>query len=92
MKATLDELFNYEYWNERGYITGLGRDYPHPKKAHLYRGSFSEPGDPVCKRGWNRENGEAYSIWRNDIGEDGVCGVCIKMARREIKESQATDA
>jgi len=37
MGRILDPLFDYEYWNELGYITGLGRDYPHPKRAHLYR-------------------------------------------------------
>jgi hypothetical protein len=86
MKATFDELYTYQYWNEHGYITGLGRDYPHPKRSHLYRGTMSNPGEPLCRRGWNRDNGESYSIWRNNIGEYGNCGHCIKRARREIKE------
>lgn len=65
-----------------GYIPGLGRDYPHPKLAHLYKGDFSDPGLPMCKRGFNRDNGTSYSIWRNNLGEDGVCKVCLRRARK----------
>ena len=78
------EEHSYQYWNKLGYITGLGRDYPHPKKAHLYRGTFSDPIEPLCKKGWNRDNGESFSIWRNNVGKDGICLNCIKKARKEI--------
>lgn len=85
MTASFDEIYSHEYWNALGYITGLGRDFPHPKKSHLYRGTFSEIGSPMCKKGWNRDGGESYSIWRNNVGEDGICFTCIKNARKEIK-------
>lgn len=65
----------------KGYILGLGREYPHPKLAHLYKGDFSEPGLPMCRRGWNRDDGESYSIWRGNMGEDGICKVCLRRAR-----------
>jgi hypothetical protein len=78
------ELFSYPYWNERGFIPGLGRDFPHPKRAHLYRGTFSDPSEPLCRFGWNRDAGEAFSIWRNNIGAAGICRLCIKRARREL--------
>jgi hypothetical protein len=68
-----------------GYITGLGRDYPHPKLAHLYEGTFNEPGNPMCRRGWNRDNGQAYSIWRNNIGERGICLICLRRAQKGLK-------
>lgn len=84
MNASVEELFTYEYWMERGYITGLGRDYPHPKRSHLYRGPLRNPGEPLCRFGWNRDNGESYSIWRNNVGELGNCCLCIKKARKEI--------
>lgn len=64
-----------------GYIFGLGRDEPKPKKAHVYEGTFDEPGNPMCARGWNRDDGNDYSIWRNNIGEDGICGVCLRRVR-----------
>ena len=85
MKTTWDQLFSSGYWNERGYVVGLGRDHPHPKKSHLYRGSFSEVGDPCCHHGWNRGKDE-YSIWRNNVGRDGICWKCIRAARKEMEE------
>jgi hypothetical protein len=87
MKGTYEELFTHKYWNERGYITGLGRDYPRPKKAHLYRGTFSEPIEPLCKRGWNRGERE-FSIWRNNIGSEGICRHCIRKARKELRKEE----
>ncbi len=65
-----------------GYITGLGRDYPHPPLAHLYRGDFQDPGLPMCARGWNR--GNEYSIWRGNQGKKGVCKVCLRRARQGL--------
>lgn len=63
-----------------GYITGLGRDYPHPKISHLYKGDFSNPGFPMCRRGWNRDNGQSWSIWRGNVGDRGICKICIRRA------------
>jgi hypothetical protein len=79
-----------------GYITGLGRDYPHPKIAHLYKGDFAEPGNPMCASGWNRDGGESYSIWRGNQGVDGICKVCLRRAREgrapvEAKQSVKTE-
>jgi len=67
-----------------GYIPGLGRDYPHPKKAHLYKGDLSDPGKPMCKRGWNRDSGQSYSIWRGNFGRDGLCETCLKRAKQGL--------
>lgn len=64
-----------------GYVIGLGRDLPpHTKVAHLYKGTFQDPGDPMCPRGWNRDDGESYSIWRNQTGDTGICMVCMRRA------------
>lgn len=68
-----------------GYILGLGRDYPHPKLAHLYKGDFSDPGLPMCRRGWNRDDGESYSIWRGNMGKNGICKVCLRRARAGLQ-------
>ena len=62
-----------------GYILGLGRDVPHPKVAHLYKGDHAEPGQAMCRRGYNR--GYGYSIWRGNFGSHGVCAVCLRRAR-----------
>jgi hypothetical protein len=62
-----------------GYVVGLGRDFPHPKVSHLYKGTFEDPGLPMCRRGWNRFNGGAYSIWRGHSGER-ICAVCMRRA------------
>jgi len=67
-----------------GYIPGLGRDVPHPKIAHLYKGDFSDPGLPMCKRGFNRDNGYSYSIWRNNVGVNGICSICLRRARKGL--------
>lgn len=65
-----------------GYIYGLVRDPIETNfhVAHLYKGTFSDPGDPMCKRGWNRGiNG--YSIWRNVLGNIGICKICLRRAK-----------
>ena len=69
-----------EYEVPEGYITGLVRDpgADKTKVAHLYKGDFSDPGLPMCRRGWNR--GDEYSIWRNNVGEKGVCRICLRRA------------
>lgn len=69
---SFEELFSYEYWNELGYLPGLGRNFPHPEKSHLYKGPFNDPFKPMCKRAWNRDDGKGFSIWRNNIGKEGI--------------------
>ncbi len=75
-----------------GYISGLGRDYPHPKLAHLYKGTFGDPGLPMCRRGWNRDDGESYSIWRGNIGTNGICKVCMRRARAGLDGVKAKES
>ena len=67
-----------------GYIPGLGRDYPHPRIAHLYKGDFSNPGLPMCRKGWNRDGGVSYSIWRNNVGKKGICKICLRRALKGL--------
>ena len=62
-----------------GYIMGLGRDVPHPRVAHMYKGTFGEPGLGMCRYAYNRKE-EGYSIWRGNEGRDGVCQICWKRA------------
>lgn len=66
-----------------GYVHGLGRDIPAPRRSHLYKGDFSDPGLPMCRYGWNRKE-DGYSIWRGNVGEDGVCKICWKRAMKGL--------
>jgi len=77
----------YTVWKNEipeGYITGLSREAGALERlvAHLYKGSFSDPGNPMCKRGWNR--GYGYSIWRNNVGRRGICKVCLRRAGKGL--------
>lgn len=62
-----------------GYIMGLSRRRPGAKTSHLYKGSFADPGQPMCARGY--EDAGDYSIWRGNMGENGICKVCLRRAR-----------
>lgn len=68
-----------------GYILGLERTPGAENRfmSHIYQGTFSEPGDPLCPKGWNRDNGESYSIWRNNLGR-GICGNCMRKLLKEL--------
>jgi hypothetical protein len=69
------------YINGVEYVVGLNR-IPGAEtryRAHLYRGTSDNPGEPMCRLGWNRDYGESYSIWRNRPGL-GVCRVCFRRA------------
>src|SRR4030042_3787208 len=76
---------DYFYWLYKdsipeGYITGLARGSPNPQHdcvAHLYKGTFNNPGNPMCKYGWNKKE-YGYSIWRNNIGRKGICKICLR--------------
>lgn len=62
-----------------GYIPGVFRgDNGQNQKTHLYKGDFSNPGLPMCLKGWHR--GDEYSIFRNNISKKGICKTCMKRA------------
>jgi hypothetical protein len=67
-----------------GYICGLPRNLPDPQIAHLYKGDFADPGLPMCKRGWCRDEGESYSIFRGNVGPKGICKICMRRARQGL--------
>jgi len=71
------------------YITGVFRGENGSNLAtHLYHGAFSEPGFPMCSRGWQRkwysDDGKLeyweYSIFRNNVSNAGICQVCMRRA------------
>jgi hypothetical protein len=68
----------------RKYVFGLSREARSERLvSHLYRGNFQHPGLPMCPRGWNRDGGTAYSIWRGQSGR-GICAVCVKRAEKKL--------
>lgn len=73
--------------NMPGFIIGLDRSANAGTRfvSHIYRGSFSNPGDPMCPRGWNREDG--YSIWRNNLGR-GICKTCLRAVAKATLQTQ----
>jgi len=68
-----------------GYIIGLERTPGAENRfmSHIYEGSFDDPGDPLCPKGWNRDNGKGYSIWRNNLGR-GICRNCMKKLTKSL--------
>lgn len=69
-----------------GYIPGLSRcGGAATQRTHLYKGDFADPGLPMCRHGWNRDGGESYSIWRNNVGPKGICQTCLKRARAGLE-------
>jgi hypothetical protein len=80
-------------YDRQKYRPGLGRDIPHPKRAHLYEvgEDYMDFRNPMCRYGWNRDNGESYSIWRNNVPDNGaICKVCIKRASKGLPGVEST--
>lgn len=73
-------------FDKKRYRPGLGRDTPYPKRSHLYEMGENEMDfqNPMCRWGWNRDYGEAYSIWRGNVGEWGTCKICIRRAEKGL--------
>jgi hypothetical protein len=67
--------------NDTEYVVGQDRNEENVV-AHLYKGTFDNPGEPMCLRGWNRSNGDGYSIFRGDINAvNGICKICLRRAQ-----------
>ena len=69
---------------ELGYVTRQDRSPQDTKKTHLYKGTFSDPGLPMCSYGWNRDYGFGYSIWQGNIGRKGICKLCLARANKGL--------
>jgi len=85
------------------YVEAIGRNPGEEKKhSHLYL-KISEPIDiasmahlgattgylPMCLYGWNRSNGEAFSIFRGHSGTKGLCKICKKRAEQDLPGIEA---
>lgn len=61
------------------YCEAIGRNVGEEKgHSHLYyvdkRGNYW----PLCMYGWNRSDGERFSIFRGHRGDKGLCKLCAK--------------
>ena len=75
------------------YITGVFRgENGQNMVTHLYQGTFSDPGFPMCSRGWQRKWRDAsgkiedweYSIFRGNISNAGICKICLRRAEKML--------
>lgn len=67
-----------------GYITGMNRSvtWTDSLVAHIYRGTFNEPENGLCKKSMDENGG--YSIFRNNIGRKGICKICLRNLIKEL--------
>jgi|GEM_PF-2162546 len=76
-----------------GYILGLGRsngDYGLADETHVYEEvSPGTPGRPMCYRGWNRDFGTSYSIFRGSVGDIGICPICLARIEMGMPPAEA---
>jgi len=80
--------------NNREFVEAIGRNPGEElQHSHLYL-CVEQPSDiaaacglgarsgylPMCRYGWNRSDGEGYSIFRGHTGARGLCRTCLKRA------------
>lgn len=59
------------------YVEGMDRNDQHTIVSHIYAGpSYHELVGPLCARGWNRSDGDGFSIFRGNRSNKGTCKVC----------------
>ena len=64
-------------WSEKSDVQSLA--------THLYDGTFSDPGLPLCKYGWTRMPYEyGYSIFRGNVSKKGICKICRRRADKGL--------
>jgi ribosomal protein S14 len=73
----------------REYVTGQDRNEK-AVVAHLYKGRFSNVGNPMCVRGWNRMEGSGYSIFRN-LPDIRICKICLRRANAKLPGVKAIE-
>lgn len=78
-----DLLKMYSEINGRLFVEAIGRNPGEElQHSHLYFYDKNNGGlTPMCTYGWNRSDGEGYSILRGHTGARGTCKRCLKRAR-----------
>ncbi len=79
------------------YIEAIGRNPGEQYgKSHLYAVTSSPDSEnqdldylPMCQYGWNRSDGESFSIFRGHRGSQGLCKICAKRAAEGLSGVEA---
>lgn len=62
------------------YVEGMDRNEQDKVVSHIYAYQDGKSSDdiegPLCARGWNRSNGNAFSIFRGNPSAKGTCAIC----------------
>lgn len=72
--------------DDQRYVPGMGRNPGEQYgRSHLYYVTDDWDYEPMCGYGWNRSNGEAFSIFRGHIAMRGICKFCQKRADKKLR-------
>lgn len=73
------------------YVEGMCRNEQHKVRSHLYKDMDGKGTNlyPMCGYGWNRSDGDSYSIFRGNHSNRGTCKLCLK--NREAKKPPLKD-
>jgi hypothetical protein len=75
------------------YVEAIGRNPGEEKQhSHLYGVNSKMEYLPMCIYGWNRSDGDAFSIFRGHTGGRGLCKICEKRARAGLPPVESKDA
>lgn len=58
------------------YVEAVDRNNPDAARSHLYALTAAGNYWPMCDYGWNRSNGERFSILRGWSSRRGLCKMC----------------
>lgn len=79
------ETFEREFMSKViNYISGADRNTPELARSHMYAETAAGNLWPMCDYGWNRSNGERFSILRGWGSPKGECKIC----RRNIENNK----
>lgn len=71
-------------FNDAPFVPGEDpEDIGSGRVTHLYVGSSAYTGNPMCVRGWNRENGASYLILKGIVNRS-ICRVCLRRAKKGL--------
>lgn len=68
----------------RRYVLGADRNNPNEAKAHWYVADAEGELWPMCDYGWNRSNGQSFSILRGWDSRRGICSICEKRGKENL--------
>jgi len=73
------------------YVEAIGRNEGEGKISHMY--ARYDNGDylPMCRKGWNRDDGGKFSILRGHHGTKGLCKTCKKCTDAKLEGVEAKE-